>query len=108
MLGPGNGMATSAASGSAELTGGSNDGGRVSTQGSIASLRGLRRPQRWEAGARIVSAAGELLMTPSTKYSPSDSTRKLLDAANALHGPVDPTDFKAYIFPRSSSSASRT
>jgi type I restriction enzyme M protein len=32
-------------------------------------------------------------------YSQAELDRKLLDAANALRGPVDPADFKAYIFP---------
>ena len=33
------------------------------------------------------------------KYSQAELDRKLLDAANCLRGPVDPADFKAYIFP---------
>lgn len=37
------------------------------------------------------------LMSP--KYSQAELDRKLLDAANCLRGPVDPADFKAYIFP---------
>jgi type I restriction enzyme M protein len=32
-------------------------------------------------------------------YSQQELDRKLLDAANCLRGPVDPADFKAYIFP---------
>lgn len=32
-------------------------------------------------------------------YSQGELDRNLLDAANALRGPVDPADFKAYIFP---------
>jgi type I restriction enzyme M protein len=32
-------------------------------------------------------------------YSQAELDRKLLDAANALRGPVDPADFKAFIFP---------
>ena len=35
----------------------------------------------------------------SPKYSQAELDRKLLDAANCLRGPVDPADFKAYIFP---------
>ncbi len=38
-------------------------------------------------------------MNPTAMYSQADLDRKLLDAANALRGPVDPADFKAYIFP---------
>jgi type I restriction enzyme M protein len=37
-------------------------------------------------------------MSPNV-YSQAELDRKLLDAANALRGPVDPADFKAYIFP---------
>src|SRR5215207_982813 len=36
-------------------------------------------------------------MTPM--HSQQELDRKLLDAANCLRGPVDPADFKAYIFP---------
>jgi len=32
-------------------------------------------------------------------YTQQELDRKLLDAANCLRGPVDPADFKAYIFP---------
>lgn len=35
----------------------------------------------------------------SPKYSQAELDRKLLDAVNCLRGPVDPADFKAYIFP---------
>lgn len=38
-------------------------------------------------------------MNPTAMYSQSELDRRLLDAANALRGPVDPADFKAYIFP---------
>src|SRR3954464_5163553 len=38
-------------------------------------------------------------MTPQPMYSQQELDAKLLDAANALRGPVDPADFKAYIFP---------
>lgn len=37
-------------------------------------------------------------MTPDM-YSQAELDRRLLDAANALRGPVDAADFKAYIFP---------
>src|SRR3954462_15680749 len=37
-------------------------------------------------------------MSPNM-YTQQELDRKLLDAANALRGPVDPADFKAYIFP---------
>lgn len=33
------------------------------------------------------------------RYSQQELDRKLLDAANCLRGPIDPADFKAYIFP---------
>jgi type I restriction enzyme M protein len=32
-------------------------------------------------------------------YTQQELGAKLLDAANALRGPVDAADFKAYIFP---------
>ena len=32
-------------------------------------------------------------------YTQQELDRKLLDAANCLRGPIDPADFKAYIFP---------
>lgn len=35
----------------------------------------------------------------AVRYSQRELDRKLLDAANCLRGPVDPADFKAYIFP---------
>lgn len=34
-----------------------------------------------------------------SNYSQADLDRTLLEAANALRGPIDPADFKAYIFP---------
>lgn len=39
------------------------------------------------------------MATPTAMYSQTELDRKLLDAANCLRGPVDPADFKAYIFP---------
>lgn len=36
---------------------------------------------------------------PGNGYTQAELDRKLLQAANALRGPVDPADFKAYIFP---------
>jgi type I restriction enzyme M protein len=39
------------------------------------------------------------MATGTPTYSQQELDRKLLDAANALRGPVDPADFKAYIFP---------
>lgn len=33
------------------------------------------------------------------RYTQRELDRKLLDAANCLRGPIDPADFKAYIFP---------
>lgn len=38
-------------------------------------------------------------MTAAPLYSQQELDAKLLAAANALRGPVDPADFKAYIFP---------
>lgn len=38
-------------------------------------------------------------MNPQPKYSQAELDKHLLDAANALRGPIDPADFKAYIFP---------
>lgn len=38
-------------------------------------------------------------MSAQAMYSQPELDRKLLDAANCLRGPVDPADFKAYIFP---------
>lgn len=38
-------------------------------------------------------------MYSHSMYSQQELDRKLLDAANCLRGPVDPSDFKAYIFP---------
>jgi type I restriction enzyme M protein len=38
-------------------------------------------------------------MNPQTSYTQQELDAKLLAAANALRGPVDPADFKAYIFP---------
>lgn len=38
-------------------------------------------------------------MNPQPMYSQQELDAKLLAAANALRGPVDPADFKAYIFP---------
>jgi type I restriction enzyme M protein len=35
----------------------------------------------------------------STSYTQAELDQRLLDAANALRGPVDAVDFKAYIFP---------
>lgn len=37
--------------------------------------------------------------TANGLYTQQELDRKLLDAANCLRGPVDPADFKAYIFP---------
>jgi len=38
-------------------------------------------------------------MNPQPMYTQQELDAKLLAAANALRGPVDPADFKAYIFP---------
>jgi type I restriction enzyme M protein len=38
-------------------------------------------------------------MNPKPMYTQQELDAKLLAAANALRGPVDPADFKAYIFP---------
>lgn len=38
-------------------------------------------------------------MNPQPMYSQQELDAKLLAAANALRGPIDPADFKAYIFP---------
>lgn len=38
-------------------------------------------------------------MNPQPMYTQPELDAKLLDAANALRGPVDAADFKAYIFP---------
>lgn len=38
-------------------------------------------------------------MHPQPLYSQRELDGKLLEAANALRGPIDPADFKAYIFP---------
>jgi hypothetical protein len=35
----------------------------------------------------------------SSDYSQAAPVRRLLAAANTLRGPVDPADFKAYVFP---------
>lgn len=38
-------------------------------------------------------------MNHEPSYSQAELDKHLLDAANALRGPIDPADFKAYIFP---------
>lgn len=38
-------------------------------------------------------------MNPQPMYTQQELDAKLLAAANALRGPIDPADFKAYIFP---------
>jgi type I restriction enzyme M protein len=46
------------------------------------------------AGAR-----SDQLLNPEPIYSQRELDAKLLAAANTLRGPIDPADFKAYIFP---------
>lgn len=49
--------------------------------------------------AEQVRRAALAAMNPQPMYSQQELDAKLLAAANALRGPIDPADFKAYIFP---------
>jgi type I restriction enzyme M protein len=51
----------------------------------------MRRLRKHRAESRLVN--------PQPKYSQQELDTKLLAAANALRGPIDAADFKAYIFP---------
>src|SRR5687767_4559653 len=47
----------------------------------------------------VTDRRDQAMTSKTAMYSQAELDRRLLDAANALRGPVDAADFKAYIFP---------
>jgi type I restriction enzyme M protein len=58
------------------------------------------RPESKESRTRVRQSDGQgPTVAAQAKVALSDLERRLWDAANALRGPVDPADFKNYVFP---------
>src|ERR1700733_2099112 len=54
---------------------------------------------RQHTDARRASASGSLEKPSSVGLTQQELEARLLAAANSLRGPVDPADFKSYVFP---------
>jgi type I restriction enzyme M protein len=69
----------------------------ISLEGSLWSGkdRAMAEPER---GARTAAAA-EIAAAPRAGLTQQELEARLLAAANSLRGPVDPADFKSYVFP---------
>jgi len=64
----------------------------------VTSTRGTAG--QWQPTAKRSSGNGSSASAGSqTRTTLADLERRLWDAANALRGPVDPADFKTYVFP---------